>query len=280
MKTTGSQVFRTATIAVVAIGLVIFALSGYMQPLVRSVLSPLITAQTWLSTRFMTVYEFVTVPQDVASLRAQNEALKSEVAGLQAQVIELQQQLREAQVLYALLDFARSSPQSTYVAAAVIGRDPSPFLQYVIINQGSDDGIRRGMPVITDQGLVGRIDAVTATAARVQLITDPNSAVNVRLESSGAEAIIRGSITGEISLEMVPQDVTLLPGELVLTSGLGGGYPPDFLVGQAISVRSTESDLFQSASVQSVVEFNALQAVLVITNFRPVDISPLIPTTP
>ena len=280
MKSTGSQVFRTATIAVVAIGLVIFALSGYMQPLVRSVLSPLITAQTWLSTRFMTVYEFVTVPQDVASLRAQNEALKSEVAGLQAQVIELQQQLREAQVLYALLDFARSSPQSTYVAAAVIGRDPSPFLQYVIINQGSDDGIRRGMPVITDQGLVGRIDAVTATAARVQLITDPNSAVNVRLESSGAEAIIRGSITGEISLEMVPQDVTLLPGELVLTSGLGGGYPPDILVGQAISVRSTESDLFQSASVQSVVEFNALQAVLVITNFRPVDISPLIPTTP
>lgn len=280
MKTTGSQVFRTATIAVVAIGLVIFALSGYMQPLVRSVLSPLITAQTWLSTRFMTVYEFVTVPQDVASLRAQNEALKSEVAGLQAQVIELQQQLREAQVLYALLDFARSSPQSTYVAAAVIGRDPSPFLQYVIINQGSDDGIRRGMPVITDQGLVGRIDAVTATAARVQLITDPNSAVNVRLESSGAEAIVRGSITGEISLEMVPQDVTLLPGELVLTSGLGGGYPPDILVGQAISVRSTESDLFQSASVQSVVEFNALQAVLVITNFRPVDISPLIPTTP
>jgi len=277
MKTSGSQFIRTATISVVVVGLVIFALSGYMQPLFRTALTPLVGVQTWLSTRFMAVYEFVTVPRDVASLRAQNQALESEVAGLQTQIIELQEQLREAQVLYALLDFARSSPQSTYIAAAVIGRDPSPFLHYVIIDHGSDSGLRHGMPVITDQGLVGRIDAVTATAARVQLITDPGSTVNVRLQSNNTEAQIIGSVTGEISLEMVSQDVELLPGELILTSGLGGGYPADIMVGQAVSVRSSSTDLFQSASIQSVVEFNSLQAVLVITNFQPVDITPLIP---
>ncbi len=277
MKTSGSQFIRTATISVVVVGLVIFALSGYMQPLFRTALSPLVGVQTWLSTRFMAVYEFVTVPRDVASLRAQNQALESEVAGLQTQIIELQEQLREAQVLYALLDFARSSPQSTYIAAAVIGRDPSPFLHYVIIDHGSDSGLRHGMPVITDQGLVGRVDAVTAKAARVQLITDPGSTVNVRLQSNNTEAQIIGSVTGEISLELVSQDVELLPGELILTSGLGGGYPADIMVGQAVSVRSSSTDLFQSASIQSVVEFNSLQAVLVITNFQPVDITPLIP---
>lgn len=280
MKNPRSQFFRTATIIVVVAGLVLFALSGYMQPLFRSALTPFVSVQTWLSTRFMAVYDFVTVPRDVASLRAQNEALESEVAGLQTQIIELEQQLREAEVLYALLDFARSSPQSTYVAAAVIGRDPSPFLHYVIIDHGSDAGLRHGMPVITHQGLVGRIDAVTATAARVELITDPGSIVNVRLVPSGAEAQILGSVTGEISLELVSPDVDLQPGELILTSGLGGGYPADLLVGQVVSVRSTGTDLFQSASVQSVVEFSSLQAVLVITNFRPVDISPLIPSTP
>ncbi len=280
MKTTGSQFFRTATIGIVVVGLVIFALSGYMQPLFRTAISPLVTVQTWLSTRFMAVYEFVTVPRDIASLRAQNQALESEVAGLQAQIIELEQQLREAQVLYALLDFARSSPASQYVAAAVIGRDPSPFLHYVIIDHGSDHGLRRGMPVITDQGLVGRIDALTATAARVQLVTDPGSTVNVRLQSTRTEAQITGSVTGEIELGLVSQDTTLLPGEIVLTSGLGGGYPADLLVGQVISVRSSGTDLFQSASVQSVVDFGSLQAVLVITNFRPVDITPLIPTNP
>jgi len=278
MKSSGSQFLRTATIVVVAVGLVIFALSGYMQPLFRSALSPLVAAQTWISTRFMALYEFVTVPRDIASLRAQNQAQASEIAGLQAQVIELEQQLREAQVLYALLDFARSSPSSTYVASSVIGRDPSPFLHYIIIDHGSDSGLRSGMPVITDQGLVGRIDAVTATAARVQLITDPGATVNVRLESSSTEAQITGSVTGEISLGMVSQDTNLQPGELILTSGLGGGYPADLLVGQVVSVRSNTTDLFQSASIQSVVDFRALKAVLVITNFRPVDIAPLIPT--
>ena len=280
MRTSGSQFFRTATIGIVVVGLVIFALSGYMQPLFRTAISPLVTAQTWLSSRFMAVYEFVTVPRDIASLRSQNQALESEVAGLQTQIIELEQQLREAQVLYALLDFARSSPASQYVAAAVIGRDPSPFLHYVIIDHGSDHGLRRGMPVITDQGLVGRIDALTATAARVQLITDPGSTVNVRLQSTRTEAQITGSVTGEIELGLVSQDTPLLPGEIVLTSGLGGGYPADLLVGQVISVRSSGTNLFQSASVQSVVDFGSLQAVLVITNFRPVDITPLIPTNP
>ena len=280
MKTTGSQFFRTATIGIVVVGLVIFALSGYMQPLFRTAISPLVTAQTWLSSRFMAVYEFVTVPRDIASLRSQNQALESEVAGLQTQIIELEQQLREAQVLYALLDFARSSPASQYVAAAVIGRDPSPFLHYVIIDHGSDHGLRRGMPVITDQGLVGRIDALTATAARVQLITDPGSTVNVRLQSTRTEAQITGSVTGEIELGLVSQDTPLLPGEIVLTSGLGGGYPADLLDGQAISVRSSGTNLFQSASVQSVVYFFYLLAVLLITNFRPVDITPLIPTNP
>ena len=280
MRTTGSQFFRTATIGIVVVGLVIFALSGYMQPLFRTAISPLVTAQTWLSSRFMAVYEFVTVPRDIASLRSQNQALESEVAGLQTQIIELEQQLREAQVLYALLDFARSSPASQYVAAAVIGRDPSPFLHYVIIDHGSDHGLRRGMPVITDQGLVGRIDALTATAARVQLITDPGSTVNVRLQSTRTEAQITGSVTGEIELGLVSQDTPLLPGEIVLTSGLGGGYPADLLDGQAISVRSSGTNLFQSASVQSVVYFFYLLAVLLITNFRPVDITPLIPTNP
>lgn len=280
MRNSGSQFLRNATIFVVAAGLVIFALSGYMQPLFRTALTPLVAVQSWLSTRFMAVYEFVTVPRDINSLRSQNQALESEVAGLQAQIIELEQQLREAQVLYALLDFARSSPESQYVAAAVIGRDPSPFLHYVIIDHGSDSGLRHGMPVITDQGLVGRIDALTATAARVQLITDPGSAVNVRLESTRTEAQITGSVTGEINLGLVSQDTVLAPGELVLTSGLGGGYPPDLLIGQVVSIRSSNTDLFQSASVQSVVDFSALQAVLVITNFRPVDISPLIPTNP
>jgi rod shape-determining protein MreC len=150
-------------------------------------------------------------------------------------------------------------------------------LHYVIIDHGSDDGIRHGMPVVTEQGLVGRIDAVTAGAARVQLITDANAAVNVHLKNSQTDALLSGSITGDLLLEMIPQDVILQQGDLVLTSGLGANYPGDVMVGQLISIRKKETDLFQTASVQPAVDFASLRAVLVITNFRPVDIAPLIP---
>lgn len=278
MKSLVSRFWQTALVVLVIGGLVLLALSGYLQPLLRSALSPLVGIQQWISTRYMTIYEFVTVPRDMASLRQRNVELERQVADLQAQVIALQQQLREAQVLYALLDFARTRPQNQYVAASVIGRDPSPFLHYIIIDRGSDDGIRHGMPVVTNQGLVGRVDAVTAGAARVQLITDPASVVNVHLQSSKVEGQIRGSVTGEISLEMVPQDTELQLGDLVLTSGLGGNYPPDILVGQLSDVRKRPDQLFQSAVVQPVVDFSTLQAVLVITNFRPVQLGPLIPT--
>jgi rod shape-determining protein MreC len=136
------------------------------------------------------------------------------------------------------------------------------------------------MPVVTDQGLVGRVDAVINSAARVQLITDTSSAVNVRLEKAKTEAILTGTVSGDLELDLVPQDVTLAPGDLVLTSGLSGGFPADLIVGQVLNSRKRDADLFQQAVIQPVVDFTKLKIVLIITDFRPVDITPLIPTTP
>lgn len=279
MKKTFPRFWLTAVVALFGLGLFLLALGGYLAPILQSAGSPIVAAQRWISSRYLAVYEFVTVPRDVATLRAENAQLKSEVAGLQTQVIELQQQINEAQVLYALLDFARARPSNKYAAATVIGRDPSPFMHYVYIDQGSDEGLRYGMPVVTDQGIVGQVDAVTAQGARVQLITDPASVVNVRLQSLQVDAQLSGSITGDLTLNMVAPDVNLQPGELVLTSGLGGSYPANILVGQVVSVRRLEGTLFQTATVQSAVDFRGLQAVLVITNFKPVELGPLEPDT-
>ncbi len=262
----------------VAIGVVVLALGGFLTPLSRVALSPVITLQTWVSGRVQAIQVFLTNPRDVAVLTQENAAFEAELAHLRTQIIELQQQLGEYRILSALLDFARAYPEYQYVGASVIGRDPSPFLKYIHINRGSDDGLRRGMPVVTQQGLVGRISQVTASAALVQLITDPSVTVNVRLEPTRAEAILSGSITADIGLDMIPQDITIGPGDLVLTSGLGGNYPPNILIGQVTGVRSQDYDLFQSASMQPVVDFTNLEIVLVIANFQPIDISPLVPT--
>jgi rod shape-determining protein MreC len=272
-----SRSFQTITVALVVIGILLLALGGYLTPLSRLALSPFIGAQTWLFTRYTTLREFFTTPRDVTLLTQRNAILEAQVADLQAQIIDLQQQNADLEVLSALLDFAQAHPQNEILASTVIGRDPSPFLHYVIINRGSDDGLRRGMPVVTSQGLVGRVAAVTAGAARVQLITDPGSAVNVRLNPSGAEALLTGSLTGELQLEEIPQEAEVQLGDLVLTSGLGGNYPPDILIGQVTGVRQRPVELFQSASVQPVVDFSDLKIVLVVVNFQPVDLAPLIP---
>jgi rod shape-determining protein MreC len=278
MKLTTSRTFQAIVLAALVLGLIALALGGYLRPVSRVILNPVVFAQTWLSTRFAAIQSFLKSPEDVNRLRQRNSDLETELASLQSEIISLKQQINETRVLSALVDFARVNPEYRYVAASVIGRDPSPFLQYVILNRGSDDGLRKGMPVVTQNGLVGRVAAVTAGAARVQLITDPGSKVNVRIEPSRAPAVLLGEITGNVSLDMIPQSANVQTGDLVMTSGLGGNYPPDILIGQLSGVRSRDNDLFKSASVQPVVDFSQLDIVLIITNFYPVDIAPLEPT--
>jgi len=278
MKSFPARSIQTIILVLVVVGLIALALGGYLTPVSRYVLAPVIEAQTWLASRIQTIQNYLSAPQDLARLRQRNIEMENEVSRLQSELIELKQQIAETRILEALVDFARINPENRYLAAAVIGRDPSPFLKYVIINRGSDDGLRRGMPVVTSQGLVGRIAAVTAGAGRIQLITDASSSVNVRLEPSREQAVLVGSITGELSLEMIPHAAAVEVGDLVLTSGLGGNYPSNILIGQVTSVRSRETDLFQTGALQPVVDFTQLEIVLIITNFRPIDIGPLVPT--
>ena len=261
-----------------ALGLIGLALGGYLTPVSRILLNPIISAQTWIAKRYQAVQSLITQPEDVTTLRQQNSALEAENSRLQVQIVELQQQVIEAQLLSTLVDYERRHVENLYIAASVIARDVSPFMHYVIIDRGSDDGLRKGMPVITQQGLVGSIAAVTAGAARVQLINDPGSSINVILQQSDVEAVLNGQITGEIELNMISQNATVQPGDLVMTSGIGGNYPANIVIGQVVTIRNEASSLFQTASVQPAVDFSQLEIVLIITNFQSIDISPLIPT--
>lgn len=277
MKFLTPKNIQTIVIILVVSGLLFLALSGYLTPIFNLSLNPLISFQSWLSVRYLSARDFFTTPREITQLQEQNTVLESQVTQLQTQLIVMEERLGEAQVCFALLDFGRTNPQYEYVAATVIGREISPFLQYIIIDRGTEDGIRYGMPVVTQQGLVGRVDAVIAGAARVKLITDSTSVVNVRLQSAEVEAQLLGSLTGDVSLDMIPLDATIEAGDVVLTSGLGGNYPPNIFIGQVLSTQRRENALFQTASVQPIVEFSSINAVLIVTNFEAVDISPLIP---
>ena len=266
--------WKKFVLVLLVLGIAFFALSGYMAKAIDRVLSPVIRVQSTLMERLNFIISLFSVSEDQVALVAENEELKNQVAELQSRIIQLQQNLNEADILYALLGFARSSPDEQYIPAKVIGKDPSPFLKYILIDQGSDQGIRAGMPVVTNKGLVGRIDAVTASAARIRLITDPTSMINAIVVDVDAECMVQGSITGDITIEMVSQDVKLEPGQIIQTSGLGGDFPADFIIGQVLNVNQINNEVFQSESILPAEDFNSLQAVLVVSNFSPANTAP------
>jgi rod shape-determining protein MreC len=272
MKPPSSRSLVAGILVLTSLALLVLSLSGFLASLQGLALRPVAAAQEWIAVRATTLRNLLAAPGDVVTLRQQNSELQAEVARLQREVITLREQAAEAEILGGLLNYARSKPESRYLAANVIGRDVSPYLRSIWIGSGTDNGIARGMPVVTERGLVGRVVEAFPTAARVQLITDPQAAVNVRLQDSRAEGVTVAQPNGELWMDQINQGVEVAVGALVLTSGLGGGYPPDVIVGQVASVRTRDYELFQQAVLQPGVDFENLEIVLVITSFQPLPV--------
>jgi rod shape-determining protein MreC len=277
MSRPSSKALLALTLTLIAVSLLILSLSGYLEPAQSLLLRPLSVAQRWIAARVAAISDFLTSPRDIATLRNRIAELEGENAHLEQEIIILREQLSETEILSALLDYARTQPESSYLAADVIGQDISPFLQWVLIGAGSDDGIRHGMPVVSAEGLVGRVSDVYATVSRVQLITDPALAVNVKMQSTGADGVLAAELNGELRVDFIDPEEVVESGELVLTSGLGGSYPPDIPVGEVLSLRARDYELFQQAVIEPVVDFNDLRILLVITSFRPL---PVISSSP
>lgn len=269
MSRSSSTGLITLVLLLVALAALIFSAAGYLDPAQSLVMRPLGEIQGWLSVRFFAVRDLLNSPAEVAALRARVNELEAENAQLQQEIIALREQVSEAEVLSALVQYARSQPDNRYLAARVISRDISPFLRSIWIQAGSDDGLTRGMPVVTNRGLVGRIVEVFASVCRVELITDPQSAANVITQTSRADGVLEAQLNGEIWVTLIDQEAEILEEELVLTSGLGGSYPANIPVGRVTNIRQRDFEIFQQAVVQPSVDFDGLELVLVITNFRP-----------
>ena len=125
------------------------------------------------------------------------------------------------------------------------------------------------MPVVTDQGLVGRISDVTENTSKVLLLNDPGSSASALLADSRLNGIVRGSTCGDLIMDFIPQGPTFQEGEVVLSSGLGGKFPKGLAIGTIETIDSQPNAVFQTATVKPAVDFGSLELVLVITNFEP-----------
>jgi len=277
------SILGRATIGLVVVGIALALLglgrSGRLGPL-KNIVSILITPlQVFVADQFGTLVGSPEVDATAKELRVRNSELEAELAQLQSKIVQLREAEAERSVLAELLDFARKSPENTYIGADVIGRDSSPFLQFLILDLGTTDGVNRDMPVVAARGLVGIITEVTPTASKVLLITDPRMAVNIRIQESRAEGVIVGQESGDLRLQYISLDSELEQDNTVLTSGLGGTFPQDILVGSIASVRKRSFDVFQEAEVFPAVDFSRLEIVLIISDFSAIDLGPLL-TTP
>ncbi len=201
---------------------------------------------------------------DLRRVRRDNQFLKEEVRQLRAQVGELRETALENYRLSHLLEI-RNRVGTEALAAKVIGKDATNWFRTILIDKGANEGIQRHMAVVTPEGLVGRVVDVTALAARVQLITDPESAVGVLIQRSRVAGVAAGSHGGIVQIKYLPLMADVIVGDRVITSGMGGIFPKGIPLGRVLrSSRPTNGALFQETEVQPLAEFSRLEEVVVL----------------
>ena len=256
--------------AIVIIGL---DMAGFLSPiddLIHTAIKP--PAILFSETRRM-VGSGVATLREIGDLKQRNLELEARVNQLTVENLRLAEVETENAQLRALLDFAQTNPsydiRGGQIIARVIGDGASLFTHPIQIDLGEIHGIRQGMPVVTDRGLVGRIAHVYPRSSDILLITDPRSNVNVMTQASRAQGVLRGRVGQPPIMELISPDIAISEGEIIITSGLGGHFPKGLVVGQVTEVIHNDNLMFQSAVIQPTVDFDRMELVLVITNFPP-----------
>lgn len=267
----GNRTVVLGVLLAAGVALLLLSGTGALRPLETLMIAPLQPLQRLLERVSGGLGGGDETPRSVSALTERNRELEETLAAYQVDIVRLREIERDYERLAELVDYTIQHQDQELLTADVISRDTSGFLRYIIINRGARDGVRIGQPVINERGLVGRVSDVTATAAWIRLVIDESSAVNVRLQNSRAEGTAIGELTGGLRMQFIAQDIVIEEGDLVLTSGLGGNFPSDIVVGQVASVRAQQGELFQEAEVRPTVDFNRLEIVSIIVTFESVD---------
>ncbi len=184
----------------------------------------------------------------------------------------------ENQRLKRLLNFSMSVP-GEYVAARVVGRDPSPWFQTIIIDRGREDGIQKQSPVVVAEGVVGQVIAAGPHFSKVMLITDRSSAVDALVQDSRVRGMVRGANEDQCSFVYALRKDPVHSGQIVVSSGLDQIFPKGLVIGRIRDVKREQSHLFQHITIDTSVDFDILEEVLVIQKKtrQPIESEPLVP---
>ena len=154
----------------------------------------------------------------------------------------------------------------TAIPAYVINKDVSNFSSTLVLNVGSEDGIKENMTVIADKGLVGHVISVAENTCKVQVIIDSASTVSCTISTTTESIICKGTLENNQNLRAsyIPTGAELIQGDLVYTSGVGGIYPKGIIIGEVTEIITTSNITDRYAIVQPAVDFSKVDTVLII----------------
>lgn len=274
----GDFAIRLIILVLGALLLMALQISGNLRPLTGAITQLTSPAQLGatgvtesVSSTWNSLLSLRTIQQEAAALGVRN-------LQLQAEIDTYKEVEKENEQLRSMLNFAQTRPRlelrGAQIVARVIGEESTNYFDSIQIDLGREHGITVGMPVVTDQGLVGRISEVNEATSKVLLLNDPSSSTSALLGESRLNGVINGSTSGELIMDFIPQGPTFKVGEVALTSGLGGRFPKGIVIGAVESVEVQANAVFQKAKINPSVDFGSLELVLVITNFDPNEVLP------
>jgi rod shape-determining protein MreC len=251
--------------------------SGPVHAIQQGTAGLLAPMQSWgarIAQPFQDGYQWLTT---LWSAHKDAERLTGQVQVLQGQVVQLQEQSEENQRLKSLLDLKDKGtfPAGTdFIVARVTVKSPTKWQAWIVIDKGSDDGLKVDQAVVgstplagetlAGKGLVGKIVEVTAHSAKVQLITDSESSVAAKIQGPRAEGMVEGSVTGRVIMDYVDRDIKIDPKLVVVTSGYGGVYPSDIPIGIVSNVGEEDVNSYKNIEIQPFLDFRVLEEVMVL----------------
>lgn len=197
----------------------------------------------------------------LVGMEDENRRLRHGNAVLSEQLNHYREGYIEGMRLQKLLNL-KDGLSNRVVAARVVDRSRASLFKTILIDKGTADGMRVGFPVLSEQGVVGRIIETAWHASQVLLLVDGNSNIDGLIQRSRAQGILQGAGSAGCNLKYISRVEEVLPGDLVLSSGLAGVFPKGLLLGVVTKVSRKGEGLFQKIDVAPAVDFGKLEEVL------------------
>lgn len=272
MKLLKNKPLLIALIAVILLSILALVTSGertvsWFESAVGAVAQPV---QTFASKASSDIIDFFQNLFNTTDADKENQQLKVYIAQLEQDLAKQEQIQKENERLKTLLSFTETMSTESYITATAIGKSQGIWFDVFTINAGRNQGVSKNMPVVNGSGLVGRVTDVGATWSKVMAVLDAEFSVSVMVERTRDNGMLRGLLTsgGDINnleLYYLPSGSDLLPGDKIVTSGLGELFPKGILVGTVSEVSRVSDSSERNAIVEPAVDFSRIEEVMVVT---------------